>query len=73
MKSQDTKGFLAGLCLAALLAGGTLAAPAPALGSSGCASGGKTTQEGSGSADGGDDGPEGGEGAEEESAEGNGS
>jgi|GEM_PF-5288292 len=72
MKSQDTKGFLAGLCLTALLAGGTLAAPTPALGSSGCASGGKTTQ-GEGGTDGGDAGTEGKGEAEEESTEGSGS
>ncbi|WP_041718976.1 SbtA family thio(seleno)oxazole RiPP natural product precursor [Desulfurivibrio alkaliphilus] len=70
MKSQDAKGVLAGLCLAALIAGGTLAAPAPALGASGCASGGKANQS-MGNADDGDDGPDGEE--EEEGEEGNGS
>lgn len=57
MKSQDAKNYLAGLCLAALLSGGSLAAPGLALSSSGCASGGKAAQSdgtADGTADGGD-------------------
>ncbi|MFH7325241.1 SbtA family thio(seleno)oxazole RiPP natural product precursor [Desulfurivibrio sp. C05AmB] len=70
MKSQDAKSYLTGLCLAALLSGGSLAAPGLALGSSGCASGGKTAQS-----DGTADGTAAGGDAEEkeEEAEGNGS
>jgi radical SAM modification target selenobiotic family peptide len=70
MKSQDAKSYLTGLCLAALLSGGSLAAPGLALGSSGCASGGKTAQS-DGTADGTADGGDAEE--KEEEAEGNGS
>ena len=74
MKSQDAKSYLTGLCLAALLSGGSLAAPGLALGSSGCASGGKTAQS-DGTADGTANGTANGGDAEEkeEEAEGKGS
>lgn len=70
MTHQDAKTFLAGLCLAALLSGGSLAAPGMAFGS-GCASGGKAPQ--SSDTTNGDDaeGDEGEEG-EEEDVDGNG-
>ncbi|GAB6060795.1 SbtA family thio(seleno)oxazole RiPP natural product precursor [Desulfonatronum parangueonense] len=54
MENQDVKTYLAGLCLAALLTGGTMAAPGPAFGSgSGCSTNGakaETSGNGTGSA-----------------------
>ncbi len=55
MESQDVKTYLAGLCLAALLTGGGIAAPGVAFGSgSGCSTNGAKAET---SADGPDDEP----------------
>ena len=48
MDSQDVKKYLAGFCMATLLAGANIAAPGPAVGSSSCSGCGKTEDSRSG-------------------------